>query len=49
MKKLFMILMTGMLIFSCTSVHYNCNSSKKNLKCNTKVDIGVPDIEVEIK
>jgi hypothetical protein len=48
MKKIFILILAAALISSCTSFHYNCNSSSKNPKCNTKVRVGVPDINIEI-
>ena len=49
MKKLFLIMVSFILITSCASVHHNCNSSKKNPKCNTSIDLSTPDIDINIK
>ena len=49
MKKIIMISMLLLLTFSCASLKYSCNSSSKNPKCNTKIDVSTPDINVNIK
>ncbi len=49
MKKIIMISMLLLLTFSCASLKYSCNSSSKNPKCNTKIDVSTPDINVDIK
>ena len=49
MKKLIMVFMLIILTFSCASLKYSCNSSSKNPKCNTKIDVSTPDINVDIK
>lgn len=49
MKKLFLVIGIALLLTSCASVHHSCNSSKKNPKCNTSVDLSVPDIDINIK
>ncbi|WP_253347435.1 hypothetical protein [Sebaldella sp. S0638] len=49
MKKLFLVMTLVILLTSCASVHHSCNSSKKNPKCNTSIDLSAPDIDINIK
>ena len=49
MKKLFLIIISIVLLTSCASVHHSCNSSKKNPKCNTSIDLSAPNVDINIK
>ena len=49
MKKLFLVMTLVILLTSCASVHHSCNSSKKNPKCNTSIDLSAPNVDINIK